>query len=89
MASPVAAQVAADAGSVRILASDLTPGKAMEYCKYAVAERAKVEAFWGPTWTDVIRIRAGCQVPDFARAGAGAPRQPRLRGDAAAPGDAK
>jgi len=52
-----AAQVAADCGSVRILATDLRPGQAMDYCKYAVAERAKVAAFWGPTWTDVIRIR--------------------------------
>lgn len=56
-AGPAAGQVAADCGSVRILATDLTPGKAIEYCKYAIAERAKVEAFWGPTWTDVIRIR--------------------------------
>jgi len=29
----------------------------MDYCRYAVAERAKVEAFWGPTWTEPIRIR--------------------------------
>ena len=56
-ASPAAAQVAADCGSVRILASDLREGQAMDYCKYAIAERAKVEAFWGPSWTDVIRIR--------------------------------
>jgi hypothetical protein len=55
--APAAAQVAADCGSVRILSSDLREGPAMDYCKYAIAERAKVEAFWGPTWTDVIRIR--------------------------------
>jgi len=55
--APAVAQVAADCGSVRILATDLTPGKATEYCKYAVAERAKVEAFWGATWTEPIRIR--------------------------------
>jgi hypothetical protein len=55
--APAAAQVVADCGSVRILASDLREGQAMDYCKYAIAERAKVEAFWGPTWTDVIRIR--------------------------------
>jgi len=57
IATPAAAQIAADCGSVRILASDLREGQAMDYCKYAIAERAKVEAFWGPTWTDVIRIR--------------------------------
>jgi len=52
----LALALAADCGSVRIQAADLRPAQAAEYCKYAMAERAKVEAFWGPTWTGPIRI---------------------------------
>lgn len=46
-----------DCPGIRILASELSDAEAAEYCRYAMAERKKVEAFWGPTWTDVIRIR--------------------------------
>src|SRR5438034_11328993 len=53
-ALPAPAQVAADCGAVRILSSDLRESEAMDYCRYAVAERAKVEAFWGATWTEPI-----------------------------------
>lgn len=42
---------------MRIIATDLRDSQGAEYCRYAMAERAKVEAFWGPTWTDLIRIR--------------------------------
>jgi hypothetical protein len=56
VATPALGQVL-DCPGVRILASDLRDSEAAEYCRYAMAERAKVEKFWGPTWTDVIRIR--------------------------------
>ena len=50
------AQVAADCGAVRVLSSELRESEAMTYCKYAVAERKKVEDYWGATWTEPIRI---------------------------------
>jgi len=34
----------------------LTLREAEAYCRYAADERQKVEAFWGATWTDAIRI---------------------------------
>jgi len=42
---------------VRILGTDVRESDAMSYCRYASAERAKVEAFWGPTWAEPVRIR--------------------------------
>jgi len=54
---PAYAQVAADCGSVRVLSTDLNDSEAIAYCKYAVAERAKVEEYWGATWGEPIRIR--------------------------------
>jgi len=41
---------------IQILSDELTLGEAEAYCRYAVEERKKVEAFWGATWTDPIRI---------------------------------
>lgn len=41
---------------MQVHSTDLRPAQAAEYCKYAQAERAKVEALWGPTWTEPIRI---------------------------------
>ena len=55
-AAPALAQVH-DCTGFRILATDLSEVQMQKYCRYAMAERAKVEAFWGPAWSDVIRIR--------------------------------
>jgi hypothetical protein len=41
---------------IRILSDELAPREAEAYCRYAVEERQKVDAFWGATWTDPIRI---------------------------------
>jgi hypothetical protein len=41
---------------IRVLSEELTPAEAEAYCRYAVQERQKVEAFWGATWSDPIRI---------------------------------
>jgi hypothetical protein len=41
---------------VQVLSDELTPAAAEAYCRYAVQERQKVEAFWGPTWRESIRI---------------------------------
>jgi hypothetical protein len=55
-AAPAFGQVSECPG-FRIIATDLRDAQMAEYCRYATAERAKVEAFWGPAWTDLIRIR--------------------------------
>jgi len=55
-AAPALAQVHECPG-FRIIATDLSETQMQKYCRYAMAERAKVEAFWGPAWTDLIRIR--------------------------------
>jgi hypothetical protein len=55
-ATPASAQVSECPG-FRIIATDLRDAQMAEYCRYAMAERAKVEAFWGPAWSDLIRIR--------------------------------
>ena len=57
MKTLLALALAADCGSVQVDSTELRTAQAAEYCKYAVAERAKVEAYWGPTWTGPIRIR--------------------------------
>jgi hypothetical protein len=41
---------------VQIRSDELTIPEAEEYCRYAVAERKKVEEFWGATWSEPIRI---------------------------------
>lgn len=42
--------------SVQVISNDLSTSDAQEYCQYAASERKKVEAFWGATWTEIIRI---------------------------------
>src|SRR5438128_1886515 len=41
---------------IRVLSDELTPAEVEAYCRYAVQERQKVEAFWGATWSEPIRI---------------------------------
>ena len=41
---------------IQIVSDELTVAEAEAYCRYAVRERAKVEAFWGATWQHPIRI---------------------------------
>jgi len=52
----MALKVASDCGNVQILSNELLPQEAESYCDYAVSERKKVEAFWGPTWKKTIHI---------------------------------
>jgi hypothetical protein len=42
--------------TIQILAHELTPAEVEAYCRYAARERQKVEAFWGSTWPQPIRI---------------------------------
>jgi hypothetical protein len=49
---PVTAQCA----GIQIHTVELLSRDAQAYCEYAMAERAKVEAYWGATWTGPIRI---------------------------------
>ena len=42
--------------TIRIFSNDLSLVDAEQYCHYAIAERQKVEAFWGATWTETIHI---------------------------------
>jgi hypothetical protein len=49
-------RVAANFNNIQILSDELTDQEAESYCRYAVTERDKVEAFWGPTWKEPIRI---------------------------------
>ena len=41
---------------IQVQSDGLTLREAEAYCRYAADERQKVEAFWGATWTDAIRI---------------------------------
>ena len=41
---------------VQVLSNELKSAEAEAYCRYAVQERQKVEAFWGATWSEPIRI---------------------------------
>ena len=41
---------------IQVLGDELTPAAAEAYCRYAVQERQKVEAFWGATWREPIRV---------------------------------
>jgi len=52
----VALKVVSDCGNVRILSSELTAQEADAYCRYATGEQEKVEALWGTTWKEPIRI---------------------------------
>ena len=45
-----------DCDNIQITSDDLSVAEAEEYCLYAVRERKKVEAFWGPTWKETIHI---------------------------------
>jgi hypothetical protein len=49
-------QAASPCNTIQILAHELTPQEVEAYCRYAASERQKVEAFWGPTWQQPIRI---------------------------------
>jgi hypothetical protein len=42
--------------NMQILTRELTPQEVEGYCRYAARERQKVEALWGPTWQQPIRI---------------------------------
>ena len=52
----VGLKVASECGNVRILSSELTSQEADAYCRYATGEREKVEALWGASWKEPIRI---------------------------------
>lgn len=41
---------------IQILSDELSPAAVEVYCRYAAQERQKVEAFWGATWREPIRI---------------------------------
>jgi hypothetical protein len=41
---------------IQVLSDELSPAAVEAYCRYAVQERQKVEAFWGATWREPIRI---------------------------------
>ena len=49
-------RVAANYSNIQILSDELTAQEAEDFCHYAVNEREKVEAFWGATWKEPIRI---------------------------------
>jgi hypothetical protein len=46
---------------VQVLSQELTLADADAYCRYGVRERQKVEEYWGPTWTEPIRIRVSSE----------------------------
>jgi hypothetical protein len=48
--------VTLNCGDVQILSHELTAQEAEEFCHAALNERKKVEAFWGNTWNQPIRI---------------------------------
>ena len=43
--------------NIQVISDELTITEADGYCRYAAAERKKVEEFWGATWNEPIRIR--------------------------------
>jgi hypothetical protein len=63
---PFAHAVVASCEGFRVVSPELAPAGAEAYCRYAVQERAKVQAFWGATWTELIEIRVSSGIP-FAR----------------------
>jgi hypothetical protein len=52
----VVPQATSPCDNIQILTQELTPREVDVYCRYAASERQKVEAFWGPTWQQPIRI---------------------------------
>jgi hypothetical protein len=46
---------------VQVLSQELTLADADAYCRYGVRERQKVEEYWGPTWTEPIRIHVSSE----------------------------
>ena len=46
---------------VEVDSRELTVAAADAYCRYAVRERQKVEAYWGPTWRATIRIHVSSE----------------------------
>jgi hypothetical protein len=42
--------------NIEVISNELSIRETQEYCQYAASERKKVEAFWGATWTETIRI---------------------------------
>lgn len=46
---------------VEVDSRELTVAAADAYCRYAVRERQKVEAYWGPTWRGAIRIQVSSE----------------------------
>lgn len=46
---------------VQVLSQELTLADAEAYCRYAVRERQKVEEYWGPAWTEPIRIHVSSE----------------------------
>lgn len=49
-------KTASKCDNVQILSDGLTVQEAEAYCRYAASEREKVEAYWGSTWQQLIRI---------------------------------
>ena len=49
-------QATSPCDNIQIRTHELTPQEVDIYCRYAASERHKVEAFWGPTWQQPIRI---------------------------------
>ena len=41
---------------IQVISNELSLRETEHYCHYAAIERNKVEAFWGATWTETIRI---------------------------------
>ena len=48
--------IAAACAGIEIQSDSLTAQEAQAYCSYAQSERRKVEAYWGGTWKEPIRI---------------------------------
>jgi hypothetical protein len=46
---------------VEVDSRELTVAAADAYCRYAVRERQKMEAYWGPTWRATIRIHVSSE----------------------------
>lgn len=51
-----ASEINSHCDNIQIISKELSMQEAEAYCQYAASERAKVEAFWGPTWKEPIRI---------------------------------
>jgi hypothetical protein len=49
---------------IKIHSNELSAAKTDEYCRYALRERSKVEAYWGATWSKPIRINVSSKNKD-------------------------